>query len=277
MANKVQGYGFSKEIQNRIDAKYAAKDEREVSEWFDSLGLGCPCEGRDHMQEFLESGERLCQLANIIQPNAIKKIHDIAKCNLAGMKGMKMQENISFFIRWAKSFGLTETDSFQTVYLYEGKDMGQVLATLRKVGGLAKSKGCSVGKCIGVAESKQNKRNFSAEKLNAGKHMTTNQTSGSSGAIAAKDTGINYGLGRQVTDKTSTEYCADTSIVGQQYGGCLNSGKADNAGFGTGRQVADQTSQNYNADYSTPGAQMGGASNCDDQGTAPGTSRQIHQ
>jgi len=195
-ANKVQGYGFTRDIQNKLDAKYKNTDEAELSDWFQALGLGRPEGlGRDHFQNFLQDGTVLCALANSLQPGSIKRIHNPANIKIAAMKSMKMQENISFFLKWARSYGLTENDLFQTVSLFEGSNMSQVQITLFKVGSEAKSKNYN-GPTIGIKVAQENKRSFTAEQLKAGEFIPA-QTSGSNiGASAAGSTP--YGLGRQI-------------------------------------------------------------------------------
>ena len=48
MANRQQGFGFTKEVSARIDAKYSTEDEGEILAWMNAiLGEGPGQPGRD--------------------------------------------------------------------------------------------------------------------------------------------------------------------------------------------------------------------------------------
>ena len=277
MANKVQGYGFSKEVADRLDSKYRQDDEKELNEWFSDLGLGQPIgPGKDNFQQFLMDGQVLCSLANKLEPGAIKKVHDPSKIKIAAMRSMKCQENISFFLKWARSYGLNETDAFQTVYLYEGTNMSSVQITLFKIGSLALSKGFS-GPTIGVKVSQGNKRNFTEEQMRAGQFIPAKTSGNNQGASMAGHTP--YGLGRQIIDHSSEGHKIDTSTVPKlnQVDKSIQQYANESHGMrGARREITDETSKKYNADYSTPSKQMGNNEGANQSGmTAPGTGRQI--
>jgi len=44
MANRPKGYGFSKEVQDRMKAKYSDEDEAEVVAWISNVTGYAPCE-----------------------------------------------------------------------------------------------------------------------------------------------------------------------------------------------------------------------------------------
>jgi len=44
MANRQQGYGFTKEVSARIDAKYSTDDEREIVAWMTAIIADGPAE-----------------------------------------------------------------------------------------------------------------------------------------------------------------------------------------------------------------------------------------
>merc|ERR1711976_4558 len=277
MANKIQGYGFTKEVSDRLDAKYRQDDEKELIQWFSDLGLGSPSSpGKDNFQQFLMDGQVLCSLANKLQPGAINKVHDVSKIKIAAMRSMKCQENISFFLKWARSYGLKEVDAFQTVYLFEGTNMSSVQITLFKIGSLALSKGFS-GPTIGVKVSEGNKRNFTPEQMRAGQFIPAKTSGNNQGASMAGHTP--YGLGRQIIDSSSAGYKHDQTTVPKmnQIDKSVQQYANDAHGMrGARREITDETSKKYNADYSTPSKQMGNNEGANQSGmTAPGTGRQI--
>ncbi|ORZ11761.1 calponin homology domain-containing protein [Lobosporangium transversale] len=71
------------------------------------------------LHESLKDGVILCRLANRLRPGTVEQI------SLKNLPFVKM-ENISNFLNAAKQLGVQSSDLFQTVDLYEGKDMNQV-------------------------------------------------------------------------------------------------------------------------------------------------------
>ena len=124
-------------------------------------------------------------------------------------------ENIGNFLTQCEAYGLTKQDLFQTVDLYEGQNMPQVISNLppltkltnglilKVINGLhalgrkAQTKG-KPG--IGPKEATQNKREFSEEQLAEGKGIIGLQMGSNKGASQAGATP--YGLGRQI-EKTN--------------------------------------------------------------------------
>ena len=80
----------------------------------------------------LRDGQVLCALANALEPGA----YAVKPTKLP----FKQMENISAFCRWAKAHGVP--GGFETVDLFEAKDMVLVLQTLLnlgiKAGGISK-------------------------------------------------------------------------------------------------------------------------------------------
>ncbi|KAF9189075.1 hypothetical protein BGZ50_000975 [Haplosporangium sp. Z 11] len=87
------------------------------------------------LHESLKDGVILCRLANRLRPGTVEQI------SLKNLPFVKM-ENISNFLNAAKQLGVQSSDLFQTVDLYEGKDMNQVVSAIltleRVVGGVAR-------------------------------------------------------------------------------------------------------------------------------------------
>ncbi|KAJ2162751.1 Protein kinase of the Mitotic Exit Network [Coemansia sp. RSA 552] len=75
------------------------------------------------LRDGLRDGVVLCQLINALRPGAVKRI------NTKSLPFAQM-ENISNFLAAAQSLGLDSSDLFQTVDLYEGKNMPRVVMTL---------------------------------------------------------------------------------------------------------------------------------------------------
>ncbi|KAJ2551547.1 Protein kinase of the Mitotic Exit Network [Coemansia sp. RSA 1933] len=75
------------------------------------------------LNESLRDGVVLCRLINTLRPGAVKRI------NTKTLPFTQM-ENISNFLAAAQKLGLDSADLFQTVDLYEGKNMPRVVMTL---------------------------------------------------------------------------------------------------------------------------------------------------
>ncbi|KAG0070155.1 hypothetical protein BGZ89_001273 [Linnemannia elongata] len=110
------------------------QDRFKAAQDFIERTVGKPLPSAD-LHESLKDGVILCRLANRLRPGTVEQI------SLKNLPFVKM-ENISNFLNAAKQLGVQSSDLFQTVDLYEGKDMTQVVSTIltleRVVGGVAR-------------------------------------------------------------------------------------------------------------------------------------------
>uniref|UniRef100_H2XQR2 Transgelin n=3 Tax=Ciona intestinalis TaxID=7719 RepID=H2XQR2_CIOIN len=195
MANRPKGYGYSREVASKIDAKYSEEDELEVVAWISSFVQSSPDEeGKEAFHAWLKDGQVLCQLMNVLQNGSCKPNQPYTG-TMQAMKRNKEMENIGMFLSAAAKYGVKSEDQFQTVDLYEGGNLGQVQATLYKLSSVAMKNG--MGEGIGVKIADENKRNFDEQKTREGRNviglqMGTNQVASQGGMTP-------YGLGRQLT------------------------------------------------------------------------------
>ncbi|XP_071772676.1 transgelin-like [Centroberyx gerrardi] len=197
MANKGPAYGLSREVQSKIDKKYDPELEEKLIEWIIAQcgpAVGQPEPGKTGFQNWLKDGCVLGQLINSLC-GANKPIKSIKTSPMV----FKQMEQISLFLNAAEKYGITKTDMFQTVDLYEGKDLAAVQRTLMALGSLAVTK--NDGYYQGDAswfhkKSQENKRDFSEEQLNEGKSVIGLQMGTNRGASQAGMTG--YGRPRQI-------------------------------------------------------------------------------
>jgi transgelin len=89
--------------------------------------LGAKFPPGESYEDALKDGIILCKLINKIAPNSVPKI------NTTGGQ-FKMMENINMFQKALKAYGVPDLDVFQTVDLYEAKDIGQVTSTIFALG-----------------------------------------------------------------------------------------------------------------------------------------------
>jgi len=106
----------------------SAEDEARV--WMESA-LGEKFEGS--FCDALKSGERLVKLANRI------KVNSIPKYNVNPTMPIKKSENITFFLKTIRSWGMTEYQMFETSDIDKG-NLKPVVNCLHALGSLLQSK-----------------------------------------------------------------------------------------------------------------------------------------
>ncbi|KAJ8280232.1 hypothetical protein GJAV_G00052130 [Gymnothorax javanicus] len=197
MANKGPAYGLSREVQNKIDKKYDPELEERLVEWIVAQcgsGVGRPEPGKLGFQAWLKDGCILSELINSLH-GANKPIKKIQTSGMA----FKQMEQVSQFLNAAEGYGVTKTDMFQTVDLWEGKDLAAVQRTLMALGSLAVTK--EDGYYQGDPnwfhkKAQENRREFSDDQLKEGKSVIGLQMGSNRGATQAGMTG--YGRPRQI-------------------------------------------------------------------------------
>eukprot|EP00041_Stephanoeca_diplocostata_P026030 m.693873 g.693873 ORF g.693873 m.693873 type:complete len:185 (-) comp22876_c0_seq5:2093-2647(-) len=157
MANHGKSFGMSDEVSKTIAGKYNPALEAEATAWLETL-TGSPKEGE--FADWLNDGSVLCKAMNVLKPGSIKKIND-------SKMAFKKMENIGNFLTAAQAYGLKATDLFQTVDLYEAKNLTQVVDGIHALGRAAQRNKFD-GPVIGVKEASEAKRTFSKETQEAG-------------------------------------------------------------------------------------------------------------
>lgn len=180
----------------KIDQKYNPELENILTQWIVSQcppSCGHPEEaGKAGFQKWLKDGTVLSHLINSLAPNSVAKIQSSAMA-------FKQMEQVSQFLKACEKYGIAATDLFQTVDLWEGKDMASVQRTLMNLGGLAVTK--DDGQFRGdpnwfPKKSMENRRGFSQDKLKEGQSVIGLQMGTNKGASQSGMTG--YGMPRQI-------------------------------------------------------------------------------
>ncbi|XP_015994758.1 transgelin-2 isoform X1 [Rousettus aegyptiacus] len=198
MANRGPAYGLSREVQQKIEKQYDADLEQILIQWITAQcrkDVGRPQPGRENFQNWLKDGTVLCELINGLYPEGQAPVKKIQASTMA----FKQMEQISQFLQAAERYGINTTDIFQTVDLWEGKNMACVQRTLMNLGGLAvaQDNGLFSGDPNWFPKkSKENPRNFSDNQLQEGKNVIGLQMGTNRGASQAGMTG--YGMPRQI-------------------------------------------------------------------------------
>ncbi|CAM6006639.1 unnamed protein product [Sphagnum balticum] len=97
---------------------------------------------------------------NKLKPNSVPKI-----TTKGG--GFALRENVSQFCNAARGYGVPDNELFQTVDLFEKKNIAQVTLAIHALGRQAQKMGYK-GPTLGVKLAEENKREFTEEQLRAG-------------------------------------------------------------------------------------------------------------
>jgi len=178
-------------LERAVRAKIAGKRnpemDKEAQEWIETL-LGEKFPAGTEYEEHLKDGQVFCRLINVLKPNSIPKI------NTSGGQ-FKMMENINNFQKAIKEYGVPDLDVFQTVDLWEKKDIGGVTNTVFAIGRAAYKHPEFKGPFLGPKPADECKRDFSEEQMKAGQTVIGLQAGSNKGATQA---GSNMGAGRKI-------------------------------------------------------------------------------
>ncbi|XP_014218385.1 muscle-specific protein 20 [Copidosoma floridanum] len=177
---------LERSVRAKLIAKRDPEREREAREWISSV-IGKNLKPAP-IEDILRDGTVLCELINKIKPGSIKKI------NTAG-GDFKMMENINKFQDAVRAYGLSDADIFQTVDLWEKKDISLVVTTLFALGRETYRHPEYKGPHLGPKPAEEHKREFSQEQLRAGQTVIGLQAGSNKGATQS---GQNIGASRKI-------------------------------------------------------------------------------
>nr|CAD7447921.1 unnamed protein product [Timema bartmani] len=161
--------------------------EKDAQEWIEAV-LGKKFRPGESFEDVLRDGQVLCEVMNKISPGSIPKI------NKSGGQ-FKMMENINVFQQALKAYGVNDVDVFQTVDLWEKKDISQVTSTIFALGRTTYKHPEWTGPYLGPKPSDECKRDFTDEQLKSGQTIIGLQAGQNKGATQA---GSNMGAGRKI-------------------------------------------------------------------------------
>jgi hypothetical protein len=165
-------YGMDKELAAKAAAKFDPVMEADARNWIEAV-TGAKL-GEMPLQEELKDGTVLCTLVNTISPAVIK-------APSTSKMPFKQMENISNYLDACSKLGVPKHDLFQTVALFENKDMIAVLTNIHSLGRVSQKVAGFAGPYLGAKLADANAREFTQEQLDAGKGAATFLGKGSHG------------------------------------------------------------------------------------------------
>jgi len=200
MANRPKGFGMTAELARKKEAKFDADLANDCFEWMrlvledggntkDAAELK-PVTSSADVVKVLKNGIILCNVINVVKSGTVKKPNESSMT-------FKQMENISNFLTGCEKLGCSKTDLFQTVDLYEGQNVPQVINGIVALGRKAQTIGYN-GPCLGPTESTENKRGFTEAEIRAGREGTIGLQAGSN--KGASQAGQNFGKTRAIID-----------------------------------------------------------------------------
>nr|CDS17306.1 calponin [Echinococcus granulosus] len=224
-----------------MNIKYDSEVEKEVLDWIGQLTGANIESGREKVAAALRDGKILIKLVNAIYeetpelPSSAANLRRPFKANTSKIS-FKMMENIETFINACAAYGVPKTGLFQTVDLFEMRNMGQ--CQRHKFNG---------PKC-GPRPTNENKRIFSPEQLAMSNTVIGLQAGSNKGA---SQKGMSIGAVRHIADIKAGDMTREAQgIIGLQAGsnkGASQSGMS----IGAMRHIADLKIDQMSADGKT--------------------------
>lgn len=185
MSNSGPSYGLSAAVSRKLAGKRDNEQEQSTLQWIYAVLGERPPSG--NYEDILRDGQVLCKFAQKISPGLIPRIN-------TGPGQFKLMENIAAFQDACKKLGVKEIDVFQTVDLWERRNLSQVTNCLSALGSVLQKTHPHLPP-FGPRVSEESKREFSEEQMRAGEGMLNLQMGSNKGATQS---GQNFGNSRHM-------------------------------------------------------------------------------
>jgi hypothetical protein len=269
--------GMDVQVNRRLNSRYDPESEAEAIEWLNKLTGENVQLGRENVCATLKNGQILVKLANAVYDGTTKLTPEAARMKRPFKANtmtapFKQMENIQTFLNAAAAYGVPRTSLFQTVDLYEARNMAQVINTILQLGTECQRNEFN-GPTCGPKPTYENKREFTEEQLRASQGIIGLQAGSNKGASQA---GMSAGGPRHIADiKVDSMSKEGQSVIGLQMGS--NKG-ASQAGMSAGgpRHIADiKVDAMSKEGQSVIGLQMGSNKGASQSGMSYGAQRHI--
>lgn len=190
MSNQPLASGLSAQVKKKLASKRDEGQEQDVLNWIEAI-MESKLDRSKPYEDLLRDGVVLCKLMNKLQPGSVKKINENSTAPF------KIMENINAFQEAIKKYGVPVADVFQTVDLFEKKDVAQVTQCICALGRTCQTHPEYKGPILGPKLAQENKREFTEEQLREGSNVVSLQYGSNKGASQA---GISMGKQRMIND-----------------------------------------------------------------------------
>ncbi|OWF52965.1 myophilin-like [Mizuhopecten yessoensis] len=163
--------------------------ETQALEWVQH-NYGKPIDLKSGIENVLKDGIILCDMMNNLMPGCIKKID-----RKGG--GFALMQNLGRFQDAAKKYGVPAEEVFQTVDLWEKKNICQVTLCIHALARVAQTRDDYKGMILGPKMAEKQEREFTEEQLREGRNVISLQYGSNEGASQA---GLNMGKPRSIMD-----------------------------------------------------------------------------
>lgn len=185
MQNFGPAYGLSASVARKIMAKRDPGLEAAALQWiFTILQEPIP---QAQFGDILRDGQVLCRFMNACAPGIVRKIN-------RGPGHFQLMENINNFQVASKQLGCNEVDLFQTIDLWEQRNLAQVIVCLQALGSRLQLMRPDLP-AFGPKPATENRREFNEEVMRASEGMIGQQAGWNKGAT---QTGMNFGNTRHI-------------------------------------------------------------------------------
>jgi hypothetical protein len=120
-SNRAQPAGIASQIATKISKNRDPEVERKAVEWMTAVVGHAPPAGS--YEDSLKNGAYLCELINALEPGSVKKIHQKGQA-------FTVMQNIEAFQKALAKYGIPSEDLFQTVDLWEKRNIPAVTKTI---------------------------------------------------------------------------------------------------------------------------------------------------
>ncbi|KAL4233323.1 epithelial cell differentiation [Mactra antiquata] len=208
MSYRAAKAGLARDTQVKIDSQFDIDEAKKCLYWIGEITgeaieipeLEDKREMSNSFHATLKDGMLLCKLINALLPDGQKLDFSKKTYQPTTNQAFSMardRERIGIFLQKTQEYGVPDSNTFQTDYLYERTNLVQVCTCIRALGIEAQSRPGYNGPSIWPRKCEHNVRSFSEEQLKAGQQVIGLQYGSNKGANQA---GMNFGKARMILD-----------------------------------------------------------------------------
>jgi len=240
MSERMKPMGMDRALSSKLGAKYDSSAEAEVRHWVKELLGEDIGEGSMVVEKNLRDGVLLLKLLQKLYENTSNLP---PKCSKMKLKinnqetPFKQMENIELFLKGANAYGVPYNSLFQTVDLFEGRNMAMVIATILQVGTEAQRHSYN-GPTAGSKPTEKCGRQFSYEQLKSG-HGINNLQCGTNKFDSQKGM-TGFGAVRHISDIRADKFDKTSEgVITLQAGTNQWASQKGMTGMGAIRHISD--------------------------------------